>query len=147
MANWYLFIVSKKKRGMKTFFCMQINIKLTYRLILLVVVGTGKPAPVTQNSKIAKSVIFKKVGDEVEILYIWASKFSINCCYQFWWAWPGMPKVLKIISMQYLCNISRKNCVTKLMFCMLINMKLFYKLILLFLIGLAPDMLKAPGQV
>ena len=48
-----------------------------------------------------------------------------------------MPKLLKIISMQYLCNISRKNCVTKLMFCMLINIKLFYKLILLFLIGLA----------
>ena len=35
-----------------------------------------------------------------------------------------MPKVLKITSVQYLCNIWRKNrVIIKLMFCMLINMK------------------------
>ena len=45
-------------------------------------------------------------------------------------------KVLKITSMQCLCNISRKNWVMKLMFCMMINMKVFYELIL-FLMGLA----------
>ena len=38
-------------------------------------------------------------------------------------------------NMQCLCNISRKNWVIKLMFCMLINKKDFYKLILLFLLG------------
>ena len=42
-----------------------------------------------------------------------------------------MPKILKVTSMQCLCNISRKNWVMKLMFCMLINMKLFYKKCLL----------------
>ena len=48
-----------------------------------------------------------------------------------------MPKVLKITSVQCLCDISRKNWAVKLMFCMLINMNVFYKLmILVFLIGL-----------
>ena len=42
-------------------------------------------------------------------------------CYHFWWAWLGMPKVLKITSMQYLPRFSRKNWVMKLMFRMLIN--------------------------
>ena len=66
-----------------------------------------------------------------------APKFFINWCYHFWLASSGKPKVLKITSKQYLCNISRKNWIMKLMFCMLINMKVFYKLILLFLIVLA----------
>ena len=39
-----------------------------------------------------------------------------------------MPKVLKITTMQCL----RKNLVMKLMFCMLINMKVFYKVIVFF---------------
>ena len=51
----------------------------------------------------------------------------------FWWLWQDMPKVLKITSMQSLCNISRKNWVMKLMFWMVINMKVFYRLTVLFL--------------
>ena len=47
-----------------------------------------------------------------------------------------MSKVLKITSMQCLCNMSRKNGVIKLIFCMVIKVKVFYKLIVLFLVGL-----------
>ena len=43
-----------------------------------------------------------------------------------------MQKILKITSMQCLCNIARTNWVMKLMFCMLISMKVFYKLIVFF---------------
>ena len=43
-----------------------------------------------------------------------------------------IPKALKITSMQYLCNIWRNNWVIKFMFCMLINTKVFYNLMLLF---------------
>ena len=43
-------------------------------------------------------------------------------------------------------HISRKNWVMKLMFYMLINVKVFYKLMLLFLMGWA-GMPKVPGQV
>ena len=39
--------------------------------------------------------------------------------------------------MQCLCIISRKKWVMKLMFCMLTNMEIFYKLMVLFLMGLA----------
>ena len=67
----------------------------------------------------------KEVGDGDEFLCRW-EKFYTNWCYHFWWAWPGVPKVLKITSMRYLCNISRKNWVMKLMFCMVINMKVFW---------------------
>ena len=42
------------------------------------------------------------------------SQFSVNRCYHFWWVWPGIPKVLKITSMQCLYNISRMNWVKKL---------------------------------
>ena len=48
-----------------------------------------------------------------------------------------MPKVLKIVSLQCLGNISRKRRVIKLMFFMLINMKVFYMLKVLFLMSLA----------
>ena len=39
------------------------------------------------------------------ILYRWASKFYLNWCFHFWWAWPNMSKVLATTSMQYLCNL------------------------------------------
>ena len=60
-------------------------------------------------------------------------KFSINWCYRFWWAWPDIPRAVKVTSVQYFCNISIKNWGMKLIFSMLINMKVFQKLILLFL--------------
>ena len=125
-----------KKGGMKLIFRMQINIKLSHKLIPLILVGMVRPAQITQNSKFAKSLLYlkKEVRDEVDFLCRWAS-FSINWCNHFWWVWPEMPKVLKITSIQCLCNIS-KNWVMKLVFCMVINMKVFYKLTLLFFMGL-----------
>ena len=63
-------------------------------------------AQITQNNKFAKSLGYlrKEMGVEVEFLCRSASKFSLNRCYHFWWAWPGMPKVLKITSMQNICK-------------------------------------------
>ena len=72
-------------------------------------------------------------------------------------------KVTKLTSFQYLCDISRKKGGMKLIFCMQINIKLSYKLILSILMGLTchaqsiqstqsllwvwPDILKVPRQV
>ena len=124
---------------MKLIFCMWMNIKLSFKLILLILVGIATHAQITQNNKFAKSLWYfkKELRNEVEFLCRWASKFSINWCYHFWWVWPGMPKALKLTSMQYLYNISRKNWMMKLMFGIIINMKVFRKRILLFLMGLA----------
>ena len=41
----------------------------------------------------------------------------------FWLVWSGIPKVLKIASLQCLYNISDKKLKMSLMFCMQINMK------------------------
>ena len=100
---------------MKLNFC---NIKLSYRLILLILVSMARHAQITQNNKFAKSWRKDEVRNEVEFLCIWTSTFSINWRYQFWWAWPGIPKVVKITNMQNLCDISRKNWFMKLMFYM-----------------------------
>ena len=110
---------------------MEITIKLSYKLIPLILVGMARPVQIIQNNKFAKSLQYlkKEVGDEVDFLCRWTSQFSIN-----WWVWSGIPKVLKVTSMKCLCNISRKNWVVELMFCMRRNMKIFYKLIVLFLI-------------
>ena len=37
--------------------------------------------------------------------------------------WPGMPKLTKITSLLFLCNILRKKRVMKLIICMNISMK------------------------
>ena len=58
----------------------------------------------------------------------------IHC---FCWAWPAMPKVPKITSLQYLSNISRKRPGINLIFCMKIKIKVFYKLISPFLVAIA----------
>ena len=131
--------LKKGRRNEVDFSYMQINIKLSYRLILLTLRAWPGMSALPKITSLQDLVwcLKKEVGDEVEFLCRWASKFYINWCYHFWWTWSGMPKVLEIIIMDYLCSISRKNWVMKLMFYMLINMKVLYKLILLFLMGLA----------
>ena len=47
-----------------------------------------------------------------------------------------MPKLPKITSLLFLCNILRKKWEIKLIFCMQIRMKVSYKLILWFLMGM-----------
>ena len=105
---------------------------------LTIITGIARPAQSTQNN-FAKSLQYlkKEVGDEVYFLCRWASKLSINWYYHFWWVWPGIPEVLQIISVHCLSSISKKNWVMKLMFCMLIDMEVFYKFIVLFFMGLA----------
>ena len=39
---------------------------------------------------------------------LWASKFPTRWYYHYWWAWSSIPKVLKVLSLQYLSNISKK---------------------------------------
>ena len=45
----------QKKGGMKLIFCIQINIKLSYKLILLILVDMTRPAQITQNNRFWKS--------------------------------------------------------------------------------------------
>ena len=45
---------------MKLFLCMQTNIKLLCRLIVLILVGTARDAQITQNNKFEKYLYLKK---------------------------------------------------------------------------------------
>ena len=123
---------------MKLISCLQMNIELSYKLIPLTLMSMARPAQIAQNNKFPKSLQYlkKEARDEVNFLCRWAS-FFYKLILSFCWVLPGMAKVLEMTNMQCLCNISRKNWVMKLMICMLINMKVFYKLIVLFLMGLA----------
>ena len=53
---------------MKLIFCIQINIKVSYKLIQLILVGMIRHAQITENNKFAKSLQYlkKEVSDEVE---------------------------------------------------------------------------------
>ena len=85
----YLYNISKKKLEMKLIFCMQINIKVSYKLIST----------------------------------LWASKFPTRWYYHYWWAWSSILKVLKVTSLQYLYNISKKKLEMEFIFCMQANIK------------------------
>ena len=56
-------------------------------------------------------------------------------CMHFVPAWcvqSGMPKLPKIKSLLFLCNMLRKTWMPKVIFCMQVSMKMYYKLILWF---------------
>ena len=61
----------------------------------------------------------------------------ICLCYCFWWVWPGVSKVSKITSLQYLRSISRKRGGIDVIFSMKTNIKVFWKLIVSFLLVIA----------
>ena len=84
-----LLYLKKKKLEMKLNFCIQINIKVCYKLIST----------------------------------LWASKFSARWYNHYWWAWSSILNVLKVTSLQYLYNISKKKLGMEFIFYMQINIK------------------------
>ena len=48
--------ISSKKAAMNLIFCMQVNIKLSYKLMLWILVGKASNAQSTQKNKFAKSL-------------------------------------------------------------------------------------------
>ena len=112
-----------------------------------VLVGEASHAQSTQNKKFAKSLqnLKKEVKYEVHFWYRQTLKFPTSWYYHILRGeWPVMPKIFKI-SMQYFCNVTRKKWVMKLIFCMLINIEVFYKQILSFL-GVCWVCPKYPGK-
>ena len=96
-----IFAISPKKLGwMKLMFFMQINFRVFYKLILLILISMGRHVLISQNNKFGKSLSYLKeeFGDEIEFLCRWASMFPIIWCYHFRWTWPSMPKLLKTTS-------------------------------------------------
>ena len=90
---------------MKLIFYMQIN-KPFYKLILSILVNMASLAQSTRNNKFAKSLQYlkKEVRDKVDFCRDKLQSIQkVGTVIS-----DGMPKVLKITTMQYLCNVSRK---------------------------------------
>ena len=90
---------------MKLIFYMQIN-KPFYKLIPSKLVNMASLAQSTRNIKLAKSLQYlkKEVRDKVDFCRDKLQSIQkVGTVIS-----DGMPKVLKITTMQYLCNVSRK---------------------------------------
>ena len=93
-------------------------------------------AQITENNKFAISLQYlkKEVSDEVYLFlhaYKHESVLQIDAMI-FDGRWSSIPKVPKITNLQYPCNISRKTGRMKLIPYFQIDIKNFFKLILLF---------------
>ena len=151
---------------MKLIFCMQINIKLSYSLILLILMGIVRHAQITQNNKFAKSLISHKSSGELRMkdggflckisikvfselmpsFLIIHSVTSRSILVSFEWYGHHKNYTQKSSSNTFSVHISHKKLFMQLMFCMLISMKVFFKFILLFSIGLARDAQTTQGN-
>ena len=68
---------------------------------------------------------------------LWASKMPTRWYYHYCWVWSSILKVLKVISLQYLYNISKKEVRKRVHFLHAGEHQSFYKLGLLFLMEVA----------
>ena len=123
---------------MKLIFCLQINTKVFYKVIVSLWVCIARHAQKSQNSNCNIFAVSqgKREGWNWFFASKWTSKFYSNWCYHFLYVWPSMPKLPKIISLLFLCNISKKKWMMKLIFCVKISMKVSYELMLWFLMGM-----------
>ena len=111
-------------------FLLEINIRVSYELVLLLLMDVTRHAQSTQNNKFAISLQYFKEEVKDKCVFLHEDKYQ-NCPY------PGLPKIPKIANLSYLCNISRKKGGMKLIFCMQVNIRLSYKLIPLILVSMA----------
>ena len=142
----------RKKPVKKLIFCMQRSMKVSCKSILWFWWGWSS---ILEACKIASmqclyNISNKKLRDKVVILHadkvempnklistIWTSKFPTGCYCHYWLALSSILRVLKVISLQYLYNISKKKSGMEFIFWMQINNKLLYKLAVSFLMKLA----------
>ena len=95
---------------MKLIFCLQINIKGFFKSMLWFF-----------------KYLKKEVSDEVNFLHADKHENFLQVDTIFWWS--CISKVPEIASLQCLYNFSKKKLEMKLIFCMQINIKVFFKLI------------------
>ena len=68
---------------------------------------------------------------------LWTSKFPTRWYYYYWWVWSSILKILRVTSLQYLYNISKKKFKNGVNFLHADKHQSFYKLALSFLMNLA----------
>ena len=63
------YLNNKKKGGMKLIFCLQINMKLSYKLITLILVDMVRPSRIIQNNKFAKTLQYLKKEVRIKLIF------------------------------------------------------------------------------
>ena len=124
--------MSRKRQGISLIFCIKINMKVFYKLILSLLVTIDKHAQSTQNNNFVKSLHYlkKERKDELDLLHAdkhqtflqlhtinnWFYQFAINFVlqftssyYQFWWALSVMSKVPNITSLKIIAISQEKS--------------------------------------
>ena len=117
----FLCNILRQKWVIKLIFCKQTNIKVDFdtldikvscKVILSLLMGMIKHSQITQSNKFAIYLQYLKKNLGMEVIFCMQIniKVSTSWHYQFWWKWPDMSKVFKIGSWYYFCNMIRKNC-------------------------------------
>ena len=72
IAGFFMCKISKNKWEIELTFGIEINIKVSYKLILSFLVGLARHAQSTQDNRFAISLQYlqKEVGDEVDFLHV-----------------------------------------------------------------------------
>ena len=129
-SQQYLGNISRKTRRMKLIFCLQINIKNFFKLILSFQVCVARHSLITQNNKLAIGNILRKnrvmklifcIQISMKVFHKLILRFLIGHGQTF----PKLPDS----KFSTLYNILKKTFDIKLIFCMQINIKVSYKLI------------------
>ena len=86
-----LYNISKNKLEMKLLFCMQISIKVSYKLILSLLIGMIKHSQSTQNNRFVIYLQYLKKKLETEFMFCMQINIKVSTVwhYSFWWIWPN----------------------------------------------------------
>ena len=120
----FLWNMSRNKRVMKLIFYIHISMKCFFKLIQWLLIGMDKHSQNSQKSKFGISLqyLLKEVRHEVDFLHAdkrqsflqvilktWVLKFPKRWYYHYWWAWSSFLKLLKVTSLQYIYNVSKRS--------------------------------------
>ena len=145
----FLFLcnILRRKWLIKLVFCMQISMKACDKLIESFWWGWSSIAKVSKITSLQclDNILEKKLQMKLsfcmqinlKIFYklistLWVLKFPSKWYYRCW-AWSSILKILKVLSLQYLYNISKKEVSNRVNFLHADRHQSFYKLALLFL--------------
>ena len=125
--------ISRKKWMMKSIFGLQINIDVFYKLMLSFWVCATRHAQSTQNNKFVYLCnIPRKAWGRGGVKWIFCLQINTKVFFKLtvllWVSVSRHAQSTQTISLQYLCNISRKTWRMNLIFCLHTNMKSFFKL-------------------
>ena len=118
--------------------CPQINTKFLNKLLLSLWVCVAMHVQRTLNKKVLIHLQYFKesVKDEVDFLLAVKHQRFLQIDTIILGVWPGIPKLQKKTSLLFVCNVFRKKSDIKWIFWMQIIIKVSFKLILWFLLGM-----------